>query len=501
MKNISIAVLIFTLTYPIGAILGQGSYGTQFRHIVNESNSANISTYLDHPEINGNPDAIIFASSNMKPNDVVVGDHVTMFFDTDSAKWTIRNSDGENPLPIGAAFNVLIPSTGGQSFTLTSPGGSTIGMNHPSTNGSFSKEVFIMPLHPANGHGRLVASYLPGPLNTWAVSTIPATESGHTFNIFVANHFTPSFVHRVTESNSPITEIDHPRLNGDPYANFIFQRQFNFSNGASTTHNFNRKSADYINGKWHIRIDFGNTFHVNEDYSIAITTGISGHTCSLPRELNCGDVIQANTTGVTNDNATSNPTFCSGEAENIGTGGQYWYKISAPDGDLSVNFSTCETIDFSPEIRVYSGSCGEFTCVGTAAGNCVGSEASEISVAIPQGETYFIRVGGLEGTEGNFELSVVCQSPVSTDDSKIADQLVEVFPNPVHNDLNIRWNNSAPEATIYELHNISGKLILSGLVAPSDLFTLDLSGIPNGIFFLKLRRGNQIADRKVVVSR
>ncbi|MGB6035854.1 MAG: hypothetical protein WBG42_06270, partial [Cryomorphaceae bacterium] len=59
-----------------------GFYGPHFRHIVSAANSEGIETFLDHPQLNGNPDAFFVASPNLEPNQVAVGDNFTFFYNT-----------------------------------------------------------------------------------------------------------------------------------------------------------------------------------------------------------------------------------------------------------------------------------------------------------------------------------------------------------------------------------------------------------------------------------
>lgn len=271
--------LVAVFTWLSSELIAQGYYGTHFRHEVTVANSSGIVTYIDHEELNNNPDAIFVAAANLEPNGIPVGYKFSLSYEVDMAKWAFRYANGQSSFPIGSTFNVLIPSANGSSFRTVSPGGDSMFlMDHPAINGNVNRKIFINPIYPGytigNGKGEFIVSYLPSPFNKWGISRTPTfnIQAGETFNVFVADDSDNTFVHRVSDPNktTSISEIDHPLLNENPNANFIFQRRFTFQNNASTTYNNRTKSAAYINGKWHIEIDDGNKFFHNEDFNIAV---------------------------------------------------------------------------------------------------------------------------------------------------------------------------------------------------------------------------------------
>ena len=81
-----------------------------FVHRATPANTEGSRTYVDEPEINGNPDAVVSVTQNWNPGggSGVYNDHrVGVSYDAGRGKWTIRNEDGA-PIPDGAAFNVAI---------------------------------------------------------------------------------------------------------------------------------------------------------------------------------------------------------------------------------------------------------------------------------------------------------------------------------------------------------------------------------------------------------
>jgi hypothetical protein len=84
---------------------------TSFVHRASAGNTSASRSRLDHPELDGNPAARLIVTQNWNPPGSlgVYNDHpVGVRWDPVSAHWQIVNLDGA-ALPIGAAFNVLIP--------------------------------------------------------------------------------------------------------------------------------------------------------------------------------------------------------------------------------------------------------------------------------------------------------------------------------------------------------------------------------------------------------
>ena len=69
-------------------------------------------TYLDHPLLNGNPEAIVSVTQNWNPGGGagVYNDHpVGLAYDAGRGRWLVYNTDGA-PMKEGAAFNVVVTS-------------------------------------------------------------------------------------------------------------------------------------------------------------------------------------------------------------------------------------------------------------------------------------------------------------------------------------------------------------------------------------------------------
>ena len=84
-----------------------------------------------------------------------------------------------------------------------------------------------------------------------------------------------------------------------------------------------------------------------------------------------------------------------------------WYSFTANCyGDLFI--STCGgTTNFDTKIQVFSGNCGNLTSLGCSDGGCTMGSNLTIRNAVAF-RTYMIRVGGIQGQVGDYELTVTC---------------------------------------------------------------------------------------------
>jgi hypothetical protein len=86
-----------------------------FVHEATVGNSSGNSTYLDHPLLNGRPDAKILITQNWNPGGGLGGTYnahsVGMWYSVAAGRWAVFNEDGA-AMPAGAAFNVLVEPAG-----------------------------------------------------------------------------------------------------------------------------------------------------------------------------------------------------------------------------------------------------------------------------------------------------------------------------------------------------------------------------------------------------
>lgn len=172
-----------------------------FVHTAESGNIFFNSTFIDNPLSNGNPNAIIFVSQNWNPgggSGVFNNHNIGVWYNTTNNKWAIFNEDTAL-MPVGASFNVIIPSSDTDAFIHTSSPANisllSTRIDNRLTNFNRNAILFTTPnWNPGGGTGYYY-NYPPSVLysivsNQWAISNqigleMPVSVS---FNIFVKDN-------------------------------------------------------------------------------------------------------------------------------------------------------------------------------------------------------------------------------------------------------------------------------------------------------------------------
>ncbi|MFZ1330642.1 MAG: T9SS type A sorting domain-containing protein [Flavobacteriales bacterium] len=122
--------------------------------------------------------------------------------------------------------------------------------------------------------------------------------------------------------------------------------------------------------------------------------------CAGAIPIACNQTISGNTVPATLDNVADCVTGIAAPG--------IWYTFTGVEG--TVLLSTCETYSYDTRMNVYSGSCGNLTCV-------IGNDdvmpdvyCSEVAFAADANTTYFILMQGYNGETGQFDLLMSCPS-------------------------------------------------------------------------------------------
>jgi len=101
--------------YAIQAFLSGGSQSAAILHVATSSNSKGNWTDIDSPVTNNNPAAFVNVTLNWNPGGVggVYDPHpLGAWYDVQAKKWAIFNEGSMDPIPVGAAFNLLLDTPG-----------------------------------------------------------------------------------------------------------------------------------------------------------------------------------------------------------------------------------------------------------------------------------------------------------------------------------------------------------------------------------------------------
>src|SRR5688500_8713466 len=93
--------ILFALVLLFGAGLSAAAQTTAFVHPADGANISGNSTYLDHAQLNGNPNKIIQVTPLVSNNRRQTG----IWYDASRAKWAVYNQD-LSAMPAGSGFHV-----------------------------------------------------------------------------------------------------------------------------------------------------------------------------------------------------------------------------------------------------------------------------------------------------------------------------------------------------------------------------------------------------------
>lgn len=131
-----------------------------------------------------------------------------------------------------------------------------------------------------------------------------------------------------------------------------------------------------------------------------------GATCGEAVPIECGYTYSGNTTGIINDNLSAGSQACLGVGS---TGGQIWYSYTATENG-TVALSLCNGTNYDSYLAVFTGECGQLSCISTNDDACAMQSALAFNAIA--GNTYKIRVGGFASSQGSFTLSTSCGTDI-----------------------------------------------------------------------------------------
>ena len=169
-----------------------------FVHRATDENSRGDYTYLDHPSINADPDAVVLAVPTPDRGNAGGGayDHnIGVWYEPGERKWAIFNQDLA-AVPAGSAFGVVVPRAA-EGFVhraeLLNTVGSATYLDDPLVNGDPDAEVTVTQnWNPGGGEGvyndHPVGARYDGDANEWFVRNEDGARmpEGAAFNVFVS---------------------------------------------------------------------------------------------------------------------------------------------------------------------------------------------------------------------------------------------------------------------------------------------------------------------------
>jgi hypothetical protein len=239
------------------------SLGVQFVHIATAANIyASYTTIIDNPLTNGNPNAIILVTPNDNPGNVGgINDPHPIGVIYSNGKWAIYNQDIA-AMPIGAAFNVIIPTAGAGVFVQnTTVAGTSTDIDSVLTDSHPNAIVLVTPnYNPGGACGCVSANFHIGveySSNKWRIFTQDGSlmPLNGAFNVFILPAGKGVFVQKATTGNTAnvySTYIDNALTNGNPNAIVQVTQNYNPGGVLTGTGDDHPIGVFYNGSKWEI---------------------------------------------------------------------------------------------------------------------------------------------------------------------------------------------------------------------------------------------------------
>lgn len=207
------------------------SLGVQFLLVATTANATGNTLIIDHPLTNGDPNAVIIVTPNWNPGGIggTYNNHpIGVYYD--GSKWRIFNQDLAT-IPVGAAFNVIIPAAGPGVFALTEnfpgPTAFDLKIDNPLTNNNPNARILVTAnANPGGG----TLNYFSDPAGVyysnldhkWRIYYLDNSSMllVVSFNVFILPASAGAFTQTSTTGNinGDGTQIDNSLTNNNPNA-------------------------------------------------------------------------------------------------------------------------------------------------------------------------------------------------------------------------------------------------------------------------------------------
>jgi hypothetical protein len=226
------------------------------------------------------------------------------------------------------------------------------------------------------------------------------------------------------------------------------------------------------------------------DATCNLSLGSLSYTCP-PSNDDCANAISVLNMPYNNSQNASAATgpvvsTCTGMNDGV------WYTVVGNGSNIIIDVTAVTGWD--PELGVYNGSCGNFTCVASIDNGGTSAGETYTIVASTLGTTYYVNVGHYssfgDSPEGPFTISVT--TTLSSDSFNNAN--FSAYPNPVKDVLNISYTS---EISSVRVINMIGQEVLSKNINATSS-QVDMSQLSAGTYIINVTVGDAIKTLKVV---
>lgn len=265
-----------------------GDPDTTFTHIANAANISGNLTVIDHPLLNGNPNAKIVVSHNWQASNFLNVNTEGVWYN--GSQWTIFNENSGTSMIDGAAFNVYIDGINSKTITHIAnaanegaiPGYTVI--DDVTVNGDpnaiivFGKYWNPFSVYNPDHYGLYYngTNWIIFNEDNNATNAIPTDAA---FNVVLApsGSNVQAFKHQATAANTTdyYTILDNALINGNPDAKIVFSHNWGTSGDVSNVIVENTQNLWYddVSSTWRIFNDITTEdMNVNTLFNIIVNT-------------------------------------------------------------------------------------------------------------------------------------------------------------------------------------------------------------------------------------
>ncbi len=283
MKPLYTAITFSLLLCGFTALAQSNTYfGNYFTHQCRDTNQSGNYTWLYHPELNGDSNAITIFTPNSLMGGIDEDFHCGLWYNKNISRWTVYSEQGSSDtMPLYSGFNVLIPTANGTAFkhkaTAANIDYNVTLIDNPATNGKPNALLFISHNWGVSGgvyNNRATGVYYNNLLQKWGIfnEDLSDFKVNAVYNVFVVE--TPD------ANNAFIHTTGTPPLGVDYLSYFDYAATAGSGKKVFVTHNlspngFNNQKYDsatvgvaYKGGNWLVynrdksTLDSGTTFNV-----------------------------------------------------------------------------------------------------------------------------------------------------------------------------------------------------------------------------------------------
>jgi len=312
------------------------------------------------------------------------------------------------------------------------------------------------------------------------------TENDDVWFSFVAT----STTHRISLLNiTPSTDMYHSLWTGGCSG-------LTLVSGSCSDADTSNPSGLVVGTTYYVRVNsYGSTSGLLTTFNVCI-----GTPPPPPANDECSTAINVTTLPYSNTQDASGATNNAGFilACSTGTYGGMndgvWYSFTVETaGSFTVALSGVGAWD--PQLDVYSGSCGTFSCISNQDVGISGG-AETATFAGEAGVTYYVNVGYWSNTtnnsEGPFTVTISGDGTLGTPITNIDG--FKLYPNPTNSVLNINALNTIDSVVIYSM---LGQKVMSQSTDNNQV-QLDLSNLPTGSYIVRVQAGNQVGSYNLI---